>query len=184
MTRFLPYIVTAMLFFTAACGGGSDTQQETDTQTAEQDDGVRTVEMIGTDNMKFVVEEDQDGITTGGASGDYLLLETISAEPGEEIRIRLTTESSLPPSAMSHNFVLLTLDADATAFASAAARAKDNAYIPEDMDDQVLANTDIAGGGETVQVTFTAPEETGDYEYICSFPGHLSGGMKGILSVE
>lgn len=188
MIRFAPYLLSLMLLFVAACGGGSD-QQETDNQTAdtqatEQADGIRTIDVIGTDNMKFVVEEEQQGITTGSASGDFQLLESISAEPGEEIRIRLTTESDMPPSAMSHNFVLLTMNADATTFASAAAKAKDNNYIPEDMSDQVLASTDLAGGGETVEVTFTAPEESGEYEFICSFPGHVAGGMTGVLSVE
>lgn len=182
MKYYLPFILSAMILIVTACGGESDTQQET--ETAESDDGVRTVEMIGTDDMKFVVEEEQDGITTGNAAGDYLLLESISAEPGEEIRVRLTTESDLPPTAMSHNFVLLTLSADVDAFISAAGRAKDNDFIPADMDDQIVTTTDLAGGGETVEVTFTAPEEPGDYEYICSFPGHYAGGMKGILTVE
>ncbi len=193
MTRFAPYLFSLMLLFVTACGGGSDDQQqaETETQTEETqttaqqaDDGVRTIEMVGIDRMKFVVEGDEDGISTGDAMGDYVLLESITAEPGEEIRIRLTTESDLPASAMAHNFVLLVMDADATAFANAAARAKDNEYIPADMEDQIIAHTDMAAGGETVEVTFTAPEESGDYEYICSFPGHYSGGMAGTLTVE
>lgn len=188
MTRFAPYLFSLILLFVTACGGGSDQQQaedqSADTQATEQTDDIRTIEMVGIDQMKFVVEGDEDGITTGDKSGDYLLLESISAEPGEEIRVRLTTESDLPASAMAHNFVLLTLEADAAAFANAASKAKDNEYIPADMEDQVITNTDMAAGGETVEVTFTAPEETGDYEYICSFPGHYSGGMKGILKVE
>lgn len=193
MTRFAPYLFSLMLLFVTACGGGSDTQQQAETEsqtedtqtTAQQaDDGVRTIEMIGIDRMKFVVEGDEDGISTGDSMGDYVLLESITAEPGEEIRIRLITESDLPASAMAHNFVLLVMDADATAFANAAARAKDNEYIPADMEDQIIAHTDMAAGGETVEVTFTAPEETGDYEYICSFPGHYSGGMAGTLTVE
>jgi azurin len=85
---------------------------------------------------------------------------------------------------MAHNFVLLTMNADAAAFANAAAKARDNEYIPTDMEDQIIAHTDLAAGGETVEVTFTAPEETGEYEYICSFPGHYSGGMKGMLNVK
>lgn len=193
MTRFAPYLFSLMLLFVTACGGGSDNQQQAETEsqtedtqtTAQQaDDGVRTIEMVGIDRMKFVVEGDEDGISTGDSMGDYVLLESITAEPGEEIRVRLTTESDLPASAMAHNFVLLVMDADAAAFANAASRAKDNEYIPADMEDQIIAHTDMAAGGETVEVTFTAPEESGDYEYICSFPGHYSGGMFGTLIVE
>ncbi|MDX1586785.1 MAG: SDR family oxidoreductase, partial [Balneolaceae bacterium] len=47
-----------------------------------------------------------------------------------------------------------------------------------------FVQTDMVGGGETTEVTFNAPEEAGDYEYLCSFPGHFAAGMKGILSVQ
>ncbi len=184
MKQYLPYLFSALLLFIAACAGGSDTQQQTDAEVTEQTDDIRTIEVIGTDRMRFVVEEEQEGITTGEKAGEYLLLESISAEPGEEIRIRLTTESDLPASAMAHNFVLLTLSADAMAFANAASKAKDNDYIPANMQDEILAQTGLAAGGETVEVTFTAPEEAGEYEYVCTFPGHFAGGMKGILRVE
>ncbi len=191
--RYLTYLLPLMFFITTACGGGSGDQQqqqadetttEAQSSTADQSDDVRTIEMIGTDQMKFTVESDEDGISTGGESGDYLLLESISAEPGEEIRIVLTTESDLPATAMAHNFVLLTLSADVDAFVNASAQAKDNDYIPADMSDQIIAETELAGGGETVEVTFTAPEETGEYEYVCSFPGHFAAGMRGTLNVE
>jgi azurin len=48
----------------------------------------------------------------------------------------------------------------------------------------VLASTKMAGGGETVEVTFTAPKEPGEYLYICTFPGHYLAGMKGVLVVK
>lgn len=189
MTRFAPYLFSLMLLFVAACGGGSD-QQENDSQTVEAqtteqtNDGVRTIELIGIDQMKFTVESKQEGITVGNKTGDYLLLKSIKAKPGEEIRIRLYTESDLPASAMAHNFILLTMEADAAAFANAASKARDNDYIPSDLEDQIIAHTDLAAGGETVEVTFTAPENPGDYEFLCSFPGHYAAGMKGTLSVQ
>ena len=187
MTRFAPYLFSLMLLFVTACGGGSEQQAEdqtAETEVTEQADDIRTIEVVGIDRMKFVVDGEEEGITTGEKMGDYVLLKTISAEPGEEIRIRLHTESDLPASAMAHNFILLTMNADAAAFANAASKARDNDYIPTDLEDQIIAHTDLAAGGETVEVVFNAPEETGEYEFICSFPGHYSGGMKGILNVE
>ena len=36
----------------------------------------------------------------------------------------------------------------------------------------------------TVEVTFDAPTEPGEYVYLCSFPGHYAAGMKGLLVVK
>lgn len=125
----------------------------------------RTIEIIGTDNMKFDVT-------------------TIEATPGEEITIKLTTKSQIPKQAMAHNVVVVDNDVDVNEFANASARARDNQYLAPDYEDDIIAATDLAGGGETVEVTFTVPEEEGDYEYICSFPGHYAAGMTGVLAVK
>ena len=56
--------------------------------------------------------------------------------------------------------------------------------LPELGQEFQIALRQLEAGGETDEVTFTAPEEPGDYEYICTFPGHLAAGMKGTLTVE
>lgn len=134
-------------------------------QAAKANNGdPRVIKIKATDQMRFTVTD-------------------IEAKPGETIKVELTVVSNFPKMAMSHNFVLLKADADATAFATAAAKASDNEYIPAGMTDQIIAHTPLAGGGETVEVTFTVPEKTGDYQYLCSFPGHFMSGMKGTLKV-
>ncbi len=185
--KFLNILAAISLLLFISCGSGESDQQQTEgTQESEMTSDVRTIDIIGIDQMQFVIDENTEGITLGDSVGSDNLpkLVSISAEPGEEIRITLTTRSSLPASAMAHNFLLLTMDADAQAFATAAAQAKDNDYVPADMTDQIIAQTGMAAGGETTEVTFTAPEEPGEYEFICTFPGHFSAGMKGILNVE
>jgi len=188
--KFLNILAALSLVLFIGCGGGSSEQQNESAQPEEQEtemsSDVRTINIVGIDQMKYVVEENAEGITVGDAIGqdNMLRLESITAEPGEEIRIRLTTESTLPATAMAHNWILLEMGADAQAFANAANKAKDNNYIPADKQDQILTHTDLAAGGETVEITFTAPEEPGDYEYLCSFPGHYAAGMKGVLNVE
>ncbi|MGM0545423.1 MAG: plastocyanin/azurin family copper-binding protein [Bacteroidota bacterium] len=189
----------SLLIFFVACGGGgesSETETAESQQSQEQepeetstttDDDVRTVDIIGIDDMKFAVESEMEGITVGGSTGgegDLILLEAIEVQPGEEIRIRLTTRSDLPASAMAHNWVLMILDADANDYVSQASKAQDEDYMPEELSDQVLYHTEMVAGGETTEVTFTAPEEPGDYEYLCSFPGHYAAGMKGVLVVN
>jgi azurin len=40
----------------------------------------------------------------------------------------------------------------------------------------------MSNPGQTVEVTFTAPSATGDYPFICSFPGHFAT-MRGTMHV-
>ena len=48
----------------------------------------------------------------------------------------------------------------------------------------MLAATRLIGNGETAEVTFTVPKKPGVYTFICTFPGHFAGGMKGTLTVK
>ncbi|MGM0506567.1 MAG: plastocyanin/azurin family copper-binding protein [Bacteroidota bacterium] len=131
----------------------------------QPDDEVRTIEITGMDNMKYDVEE-------------------IVAEPGETIRIEFKVVSEMPPAAMKHNIAIVDLDTDLDAFVQASIAATDNDYIAPDMEEQVIANTEMIGGGETSTIEFTVPETPGEYDFVCTFPGHYQAGMVGILRVE
>ncbi len=133
--------------------------------TTMNDEDVRTINVVGTDNMKF----------------DVTLIE---AEAGETIRIVLTTESNMPKQAMAHNIAIIDLGVDMEEFVMASIRARDNEYIAPDFEDRVVAHTAMIGGGETSTIEFTVPETPGDYEYVCTFPGHYQGGMVGVLRVN
>jgi azurin len=125
----------------------------------------RTVEIVGTDDMKYSVT-------------------TINAKPGEQLRIRLTAKGAMPKIAMSHNVVVLKKEADAAAFATAAASARATDFIPAANKGDVIAHTGLAGNGESVEVTFKVPAAAGSYPYLCTFPGHFVVGMKGNLVVK
>ncbi len=124
----------------------------------------RTVEITGGDDMKFSVT-------------------SIPAKPGETLRIRLVSKGTLPKIAMAHNVVVLKLGAKQIDFANAAAMASTTAYIPQDMKDQVLAASTLAGPGETVELVFKVPAAPGSYPYLCTFPGHFAAGMRGTIVV-
>jgi azurin len=127
--------------------------------------GVRTIEIIGTEDMKFS-------------------LATIAAKRGEQIRIRLVVKGAMPKIAMAHNFVLLNKGVSQVDFVTAAMQARATDFIPADKKGDVLAFTALAGAGETVEVTFKVPAAAGDYPYICSFPGHFQAGMRGMMNVK
>lgn len=126
---------------------------------------VRTIEIVGTDDMKFDVTE-------------------IAARPGERIRIRLRSEGKIPKIVMAHNVVVLKPGTNVDAFNAAASQARATGFIPPLKKTEVVAATTLAGNGETVEVIFIVPRARGKYPYLCSFPGHFGAGMKGTLLVK
>lgn len=136
-----------------------------DDDKKDSDKPVKTVTIIGTNQMQYSVNK-------------------ITASPGQEIKIVLEVQGSLPKSAMAHNVVVLKQGTDVEAFVNASVMAKGNGYIAPDYKNQIIAATGLAGGGETVTITFTVPEKAGSYPYVCSFPGHYYAGMKGVLVVK
>lgn len=110
---------------------------------------------------------------------------SITVKPGEKVTLKLVNNTKLPGMAMSHNWVLLAAGVDAKKVDAAASAAGSSAsYIPAGMSKEILAHTGLVAGGESKTVTFTAPKKPGDYEYICTFPGHFAAGMKGTLVVK
>ncbi len=112
--------------------------------------------------------------------GNELRFDTtaFSVKAGQEVRLVFKNDATVQ--GLAHNVVILTdaeaIDRVGTAALSAAA----NDYIPED--EAILFYTPLAQPGETVEVTFTAPSEPGEYPFICSFPGHYVL-MRGVMKV-
>ena len=132
---------------------------------ATADPAPRTVQVTASDEMKFSVTE-------------------IAAKPGERIRIVLRAFSRAPKIAMAHNVIVLKKGTDVDAFIKASNMARDTGFVAPALSKQIIAATKLAGGGETVQVTFTAPSAPGRYDFVCSFPGHYAAGMRGVLVVK
>lgn len=162
----LPFFVALALL--AGCSKPAETSASGNTTAAAAPaatTGPRTVNIEANDTMKYNVT-------------------SIEAKPGEEIKVVLTNVGVVPKEAMGHNWVLLKKGADAMAFATAAAAAKDTGYVPASMQDQVLAHIEQLGPKQSGEVTFKAPTEPGEYQYLCTFPGHFQVGMKGVLTVK
>ena len=128
-------------------------------------DPPRTIDITAGDDMKYNVT-------------------AIKAQPGEQIRIRLTAKGTIPKIAMAHNVVVLKIGTDIAKLAAEGAPHRATDFIPPAMLPSVIAKTALAGPGETVQVTFTVPAKPGRYPFICTFAGHYQAGMKGILVVR
>ena len=125
----------------------------------------KSVYIEGYDRLKYSVEE-------------------IKASPGEKMQITLKTISDLPSNQMAHNWVLLEKNTNARSFVNEGLDNKKNDYIDPSLEKKIITKTKMLAGGEKETINFEAPEEAGEYMYICTFPGHFQAGMKGWLIVE
>jgi azurin len=149
---------------------------------------VRTLNIIGTNQMKFTVPQKESGVTVGkkvkGDNGKtQYILKKIEAKPGQKMKIILHNYSKLPASAMSHDWVLLKMNANPMKVANKSSQAREKGYIASSVENEIIAHSGIVSGGNSDSVTFTVPDKTGKYEFICTFPGHYAAGMKGKLVV-
>lgn len=118
-----------------------------------------------------------------GSDGEQLAFNktelTVSA--GQEVTLTFNNNSA----SQQHNWVLADGGDDVAEQIDRAGQqaGADAGYIPDDTSN-IIAHTKLLKGGESVQITFTAPSEPGEYTYLCTFPGHFQAGMKGNLIVE
>ena len=97
--------------------------------------------------------------------------------PGQTVRLIFKNTSTVMP----HNVVVLNTDSPAVVNRVGTAAISDPDYVPDDP--AILAYTKVAQPGETVEVTFKAPNKPGRYRYICTFPGHYTL-MQGVMVVS
>ena len=164
-------LALSVIAFTAC---NNNQQKEQNTQESNQPVTEETIAPAETGN--------ENVITISGGDDMKFDKTELKAKAGETVKLILKHVGKAPIEAMGHNVVILAQGTDFNAFANAAIDAKDNGYIPKGMENAVIAKTDMIGGGQTTEITFTAPAK-GSYDFLCSFPGHYIY-MKGKLIVE
>lgn len=103
----------------------------------------------------------------------------LTARAGSRVRLVFRNSDD-----MLHNFVLCAPGRGEAVGNAALALGLDGAaknYVPETAD--VLFHTALILPGGSDTIFFAAPATPGDYEFICSFPGHATL-MRGIFRVE
>ncbi len=161
--RLIPIITLTLLVFACTSPKEDKSTQETEpinkSQTFETNDTLHVI-----------------------ASGDLMSdikfsVDTIIVQSDKSLTISLENQSTME--AMPHNLVIIK-SGTANDVGQGGLKFKDNGYVnPEDAN--VIAHSPLAQIGETVLFSFHAPAP-GNYEFICSFPGHW-GLMKGVLIV-
>jgi len=99
----------------------------------------------------------------------------IKVKAGQTIKITLKNVGKAPKIAMGHNLVVLKKGTVLATWAMKAMTAKDTDFIPADEESKksILAHTKLLGPDETDSITFEI-KDAGEYEYLCSFPGHFA----------
>ena len=131
--------------------------EEENNQPADQTITVKTIR----DQMKYDIEE-------------------FTVEAGTTIEILFENND-----AMQHNLLIVEPDALAIVGNAAETMAKTpsgvaKGYVPDLA--QVLAYTVLVDPGTTSKLRFEVPSTTGDYPFVCTFPGHWQT-MNGVMKV-
>ena len=107
-----------------------------------------------------------------------------SVKSGEKVELEFKNIGKLPKIAMGHNLVILKKGISSLKFGQKVMSL--GAYatnaLPDGSMEDVIAATELLGPGESETISFTAPE-AGDYQFVCSFPGHFAM-MRGIMVVK
>ena len=103
-----------------------------------------------------------------------------TVQPGMKVRIVLKN-----PDAMDHNLIMVQPGAAAKVAIEAAkmettGEGVEKQWIPDS--DEILFASNLLSRGEAESIEFTAPDEEGIYDYICTFPGHWQL-MRGVMIV-
>ncbi len=173
-----PILVTIIsLFILISCGKNKK-------ETTPKSVSVESVKKEKTAVLQTNVIIDADGVANILITSSDIMkfnIRKMTVKAGQKVKLTLKHTGKLDKKVMGHNVVILQQGVKLSTFASKAAAAKDNDYIPEGTT-EVVAHTKMIGGGETTTIEFTAPE-AGTYDFICSFPAHFAM-MKGKFIVE
>ena len=168
---FLILIAFAMM----ACG---EKKEEAEKITLSDNSSIGNATVV-----ESQIPDEKEVVEVSISAGDQMQFSKneIKVEAGTVVRLTFTHTGEMNEKVMGHNFVLLEPGTDISAFGLKAMKDAENDYIPGNGED-VIAHTEVIGGGESVTIEFRAPEP-GTYDFICSFPGHFAV-MQGKFIVE
>lgn len=170
-------LMVASAVFIMSCGDGTTNENATQESTTPDE----TAAPMETEEAPAEDIPAEVTLTIEGNDQMQYNKDELTVHEGQKVTLVLKHVGELPKKAMGHNWVLLSNDVTWEEFSKEALKFNDNDYMPEDLSN-VIAHTDMIGGGEETSVTFDAPAP-GTYTFLCTFPGHASQ-MNGEFIVE
>lgn len=117
-------------------------------------------------------------ITIGTKPGLQYDKTEIRVQPGARVKLVFQNSDDL-----MHNLLIVrpgTVEPVAKAAQDMGLEGQERGYVPQS--ENVLFHTSLLEPETTESIYFTAPNEPGDYPYVCTFPGHWRT-MQGTLRV-
>lgn len=105
-------------------------------------------------------------------------IKSFAVSPGQAVELTLENADVMP-----HNLLIVapgTIEAVSTAAMAMGVEGWGKHYVPDRQD--VLHATKLVDASKQETLKFTAPEQPGDYPYVCTFPGHAYV-MRGVMKV-
>ncbi len=161
----------------SACGGGATSSESTTS-------GETATEVETTSEAPETTASTGEVVEINISGNDQMQYDTdmIEVPAGSTVRLTMTHSGQLAKEAMGHNWVLLKQGTSLEDFAMTAIQSAGTDYIPASEEANIIAHTKMLGGGESDTIEFQAPA-AGEYEFLCSFPGHY-GMMRGTFVVK
>jgi azurin len=119
--------------------------------------------------------------TAKGAKDFKYKPDTLSAPSGSKVTLTLNNLTN-PDDEIGHNWVLVKPGQEDSVLANGIAAGDDRDWLDTD-DPGIIAATKLIEGDAKSTVKFDAPE-AGTYTFLCTFPDHYKGGMKGTLTTQ
>lgn len=168
--------LASLLFVSLVACGGAEQKEETkaETNTAEQ-----AVEQTETKTAMAMVEDIAVEVAAVGETMMEIAYEPAAMTLVEGAEVTMTFKNKSSAAGMLHNFVLIPVGIGQEIATAGIAAGADANFTPND--DRIIVSTKMTNMGEELTVTFTAPA-AGNYEYICTYPGHYPA-MVGKLTV-
>ncbi len=176
--KFSTIILCGVFSFSLfSCSGNKndDASSETDVQAEEEKAEAASTNVIDPDAKIIEITIQANGNTMADISYDK---SEITVPAGCAVRIKFQNNST--DAAMPHN-ILFIERGSAQAVVDAGMKVGQSGGFKPDLP-EVLAGSKLLGPGEIDEFIFMAPAP-GEYQYICSFPGHLQA-MHGRFFVE
>jgi len=187
--------VAGVLFLVAACSGtlvppeptpAPPTEKPTApavTPTAPAETPAAPAETAASSPSRAPVATNVElAVETAAGKDQFAYVQTaLTAPAGSKIKLTFANKTN-PDDEIGHNWVLVMPGKEDSVLASGNAAGDDGDWLDKN-DPDIIAATRLIEGNDKDIVRFDAPPP-GTYTFLCTFPDHYAGGMKGTLTIQ